>query len=83
MPGSSEIVRLLSISVMVVVVVQVLVGAANPWTDFSEWAQAIHLSMATIMWTVLALLVAVLTMRPYSGEVTRESGVGSQQNVGT
>jgi len=80
--GGSNLVRLLSIGAMVVVVVQVLVGAANPWTNFSEWAQAIHLSMATIMWTDLALLVAVLTMRPYSGEVTRESGVGSQQNVG-
>ena len=82
LPGASKLVRLLSIGAMVVVVVQVLVGAANPWTDFSEWAQAIHLSMATVMWTDLALLVAVLVMQPYSGKVTRESGVGSQQNVG-
>jgi heme A synthase len=78
LPGASDLVRLLSIGAMVVVVVQILVGAANPWTDFAEWAQAIHLSMATIMWADLALLVAVLTMRPFSGQVTRESGVGSQ-----
>lgn len=76
--GGSDLVRLLSIGAMVIVVVQILVGAANPWSDFAEWAQAIHLSMATIMWADLALLVAVLMMRPYSGEVTRESGVGSQ-----
>jgi heme A synthase len=58
---------------MVTVVLQVLVGAANPWTDFSEWAQAIHLSLATVMWTDLALLVAALVMQPYSEDITSKS----------
>ena len=80
--GGSLAVRLLSLGAMVTVVVQVLVGAANPWSDFSEWAQTIHLSLATIMWTDLALLVAVLAMRPYDEANATEPAPGSQQNVG-
>ncbi|MBT4514278.1 MAG: hypothetical protein HOC77_04200, partial [Chloroflexi bacterium] len=62
---------------------QVLVGAANPWSDFSEWAQAIHLSLATIMWTDLALLVAVLAMRPYENDGANSVVTGAQPNVGS
>jgi len=70
LPGASQAVRWLSLGAMVTVILQVLVGAANPWTDFSEWAQAIHLSLATVMWTDLALLVAALVMRPYRKDIT-------------
>lgn len=80
--GASSVVRLLSLGAMTTVVVQVLVGAANPWSDFSEWAQAIHLSLATLMWADLALLVAVLAMRPYEENGTPGSVTESQQNVG-
>ncbi|HJM53746.1 MAG TPA: COX15/CtaA family protein [Dehalococcoidia bacterium] len=87
LPGASLNIRLLSLGAMATVVIQVLVGAANPWTDFSEWAQAIHLSMATIMWTDLVLLVAVLAMRPYEGDggsnPSSGSGSGSLRSVGT
>ncbi len=69
MPGASSPVRLLSLGAMITVLAQVLVGAANPWTDFSEWAQAFHLSLATIVWTDLILLTAILLMRPYRHEV--------------
>lgn len=78
LPGASAAIRWLSLGAMATVVVQVLVGAANPWSDFSEWAQAIHLSIATIMWTDLALLVALLAMRPYADKTEP----ASQQNVG-
>ncbi len=80
--GGSGTVRMLSLVAMVTVVVQVFVGAANPWTDFSEWAQAIHLSLATIMWTDLALLVAVLAMKPFGDDVTPERSAGPPRNVG-
>jgi heme A synthase len=73
LPGASQAVKWLSLGAMVTVVLQVLVGAANPWTDFSEWAQAIHLSLATVMWTDLALLVAALVMQPYSEDITSKS----------
>jgi heme A synthase len=72
----SRIVRTLSLVAMATVVVQVLVGAANPWTDFSEWAQVIHLSLATIMWTDLALLVAMLAMKPFEDGMTPERSAG-------
>ncbi|MDA1258196.1 MAG: COX15/CtaA family protein [Chloroflexi bacterium] len=72
--GGSQVVRLLAVGALVTVVGQVLVGAANPWTDFSEWAQAIHLSLATIMWTDLVLLAAVLLMQPYGREAEPARG---------
>jgi heme A synthase len=81
--GGSSAVKLLSLGAMTTVVVQVLVGAANPWSDFSEWAQAIHLSLATIMWTDLALLVAVLAMRPYENDGANSVVTGAQPNVGS
>lgn len=42
-----------------VVVVQVLVGAANPWTGFSTLARAAHLSLATATWGSFVLLSAL------------------------
>lgn len=63
--GGSQLVRLLAIGALVTMTAQVLIGAANPWTDFSDWAQAIHLSMATVVWADLVLLAAILSMQPY------------------
>lgn len=82
MAGASDEVKLLSLVGMVAVVTQVIVGAANPWTDFSEWAQAIHLSLATIMWTDLALLVAMLVMRPFKTGTAPAADPGSGTDVG-
>ncbi|MCH7906090.1 MAG: heme A synthase [Chloroflexi bacterium] len=81
LPGGSRAVRLLSLGALGTVAAQVLVGAANPWTNFSEWAQAIHLSLATIVWADLVLLAAVLSMQPYRRDVEPSPGTGSQSIV--
>ena len=36
---------------------QVLMGAANPWTGFLPWVRAVHLSLATVLWGSLVVLV--------------------------
>lgn len=43
-----------------VFVVQILVGAANPWTKLAPAAQAAHLAVATLVWGA-AIALAVLT----------------------
>jgi hypothetical protein len=57
----------------VLIVAQMLMGAANPWTTFAEWARAGHLSMATLVWVDMVFIVALI-LRPvprrdfYTGE---------------
>ncbi|MCH8221790.1 MAG: heme A synthase [Chloroflexi bacterium] len=51
-------------AVLGIITVQVLIGAANPWTGFDTWVKATHLSLATFMWGATALL-AVLIWLPY------------------
>ncbi len=52
-----------SVAAAVLMVTQVLAGAANPWLQFSATAQAVHLSLATALWGSLVLL-ATLASRP-------------------
>ena len=44
-------------------VVQITVGAANPWFDFVPTVRAIHLSLATALWGSVVLMAA-LSWRP-------------------
>ena len=41
-------------------IAQLLVGAANPWTDFSRVARAAHLSLATLLWANAALMAVLI-----------------------
>ncbi len=52
---------------------QMFVGAANPWTGFDEWSRALHLSLATLLWADLVLLLALL-LRPWAWPVGRVVG---------
>ncbi len=63
MPRVSEArsMRVAGLAVVVLAVVQMLLGAANPWTDFAEWAKVSHLTFATLQWTTLILLAFLLT----------------------
>ncbi len=49
----------LSALIVFVLVAQVLAGAANPWFDFVAAARALHLSLATVLWGGLVMLVAL------------------------
>ena len=42
------------------ILAQTLVGAANPWTRFDEWARALHLCIGTLLWADLILVIALI-----------------------
>jgi heme A synthase len=63
LPGAPNALRWVSLVALAAVTAQVLVGAANPWTDFAQWARAAHLSLATLVWLVMCLEMA-LVLRP-------------------
>lgn len=60
LPSSSVALRRVALAAMAIVVAQIIVGAANPWTTFEEWARALHLTLGTLMWAT-AVLLAILT----------------------
>ena len=60
--GSPE--RWCAAAALALMAAQIVVGAANPWTGFEEWARALHLSLATMLWAALVFLLALLSRRP-------------------
>ena len=73
LPNVSGALRAAALGSAVLIVAQMLMGAANPWTTFAEWARAGHLSMATLVWVDMVFIVALI-LRPvprrdfYTGE---------------
>ena len=73
LPNVSGALRAAALGSAVLIVAQMLMGAANPWTAFAEWARAGHLSMATLVWVDMVFIVALI-LRPvprrdfYTGE---------------
>ena len=63
LPGASGALRGAAIAATVLIIAQMLMGAANPWTTFAEWARAGHLSIATFVWVDLVFIVALI-LRP-------------------
>ncbi len=51
--------RIVALLTLLMISSQIFVGAANPWTDFSQWARATHLSIATIIWGLMVLMAAI------------------------
>ncbi len=49
----------LALVTAVVFVAQVLVGAANPWTQFSPWALGAHPAVASLLWCCTVALTVV------------------------
>ncbi len=81
----ARVIRIVGLAVVVLVVIQVLLGAANPWTDFAEWAKVSHLTFATLQWTALILL-GLLLNKPYARRVDNENrlsdAISSENLVG-
>ena len=72
LPNISGALRFAALASAVVIFAQMLMGAANPWTTFAEWARAGHLSLATLVWVDMVFVVALL-LRPTPGrELGRE-----------
>ncbi|MDA1279113.1 MAG: COX15/CtaA family protein [Chloroflexi bacterium] len=68
----SKALRLAAYASALLILAQMLMGAANPWTTFAEWARAGHLSMATLVWVNMVFLVALI-LRPVPRSVHQET----------
>ena len=60
-----KVIRITAIHIGILVAFQILVGAANPWSQFSPIFKALHLSLATIIWGGVVVLLGLL-WRPRS-----------------
>ena len=59
---SARLLRSMGIGVSGIIVIQVLLGAANPWTGFAEWARVSHLTFASLQWLSMCLLTLLILM---------------------
>jgi heme A synthase len=66
--GASKLLRLAAAIVLFVIIAQVFIGAANPWTDFETWVKASHLSMATVMFAATSLVAVIIWVAIYREE---------------
>lgn len=73
-------IRMVGFVVTLLVVAQILLGAANPWTGFDQWARVSHLTLATLQWTALTLL-ALLTLNPIPRGILGDSNEELQDSV--
>ena len=72
LPGASRPLKIAALAAPVIIAGQVLMGAANPWSRFDEWARAAHLSLATLTWVDM-VFVASLLLLPYPRRGQAES----------
>ena len=72
LPNISGALRFAALASAFIIFAQMLMGAANPWTTFAEWARAGHLSLATLVWVDMVFIVALI-LRPVPGRELAES----------
>lgn len=60
--SSARVLRVLGIAISVIIVTQVLLGAANPWTGFSQWARVLHLTFASLQWVSMCLMTLLILL---------------------
>ena len=74
LPNIPGTLRFAALASTVIIFSQMLMGAANPWTTFAEWARAGHLTLATLVWVDMIFIIALL-LRPVPGrELIEASG---------
>ena len=78
LPNASGALRAAALGSAVLIVAQMLMGAANPWTTFAQWARAGHLSMATLVWVDMVFVVALI-LRPVPRKERELAGMGREQ----
>ncbi len=82
LPVISAALRSAALAAVVLIFAQMLMGAANPWTTFAEWARAGHLSLATLVWVDMVFIVALI-LRPIPGrELSIASSIASSGEAG-
>lgn len=74
---SARTLGVLGIAISAIIVVQILLGAANPWTGFAQWARVAHLTVASLQWVSMCLLTLLILLpvarQSQAEEVDRES----------
>lgn len=60
--SSAQMLRTLGIVLSVIIVAQILLGAANPWTGFQIWARVSHLTFASLQWASMCLLTLLILL---------------------
>ena len=60
--SSVRVLRILGIAVSMIIVIQVLLGAANPWTGFAQWARVSHLTFASLQWVSMCLMTLLILL---------------------
>lgn len=60
--SSARSLRILGIALSTIIVTQVLLGAANPWTGFADWARVSHLTVASMQWVCMCLLTLLILL---------------------
>ena len=56
----SNIIKIITSLGYGVILTQIIWGALVPLSNFSEWSRAGHLSIATILWTIVVLLTNLM-----------------------
>ncbi|MDA0677544.1 MAG: hypothetical protein O2788_06000, partial [Chloroflexi bacterium] len=80
LPDASRALKIASLAAPVILAAQILVGAANPWSHFAEWARAGHLSLATLLWVDLSFVVSLILLPvPHSVEETPATPYGRSE----
>ena len=72
LPNISGALRFAALASPFLIFAQILMGAANPWTTFAEWARAGHLTLATLVWVDMVFIVALI-LRPVPGRELAKS----------
>lgn len=62
MPNASGALKFVTAAAPVILISQILMGAANPWSEFDQWARAAHLSLATLLWVDLSFVVSLILL---------------------
>ena len=55
----------LSASALLIVLMQILLGASNPWTKFQIWARVAHLGASSVLWGLMAILFCLVLFEKF------------------
>jgi heme A synthase len=78
LPNISGALKFAALASALIIFSQMLMGAANPWTTFADWARAGHLTLATLVWVDMVFIVALL-LRPVPGRELAEASRSSAE----
>ena len=81
LPAGAEHARMLGLAAVTMIAAQILLGAANPWTGFAQWARVAHLTVGTLQWVVMSALLLSLIMPRFRGEAEQPANADDSGDV--